>query len=455
MSVKSPASDAVAQSGYGRILGALAGLGALSALWALYLWSELVAARRGGTPFCAFGEGDCGALWDAGFAAAIHRASGLPVAGWGLVWGIVALALPLAALVAASEGRRSARLERAIRVVAAAGAAGVVALLAASAQAGIFCTSCALTYLFTVAYAVVGVVALRGAAPRFGVDGVATAAAVTLAAFLLLLYPGLQTPRDAVRAGQEALRGVAPAAGAAAVGPVGRGALPDAAARLNELIAGLRPEARQALADSLYLYANSPAAPAQPPRALAGPADAPVRITTFTDVLCSHCATLHGTLDYLASILPAGSFSVDSRQFPLDGHCNPHLQKRGAESVRCLASRARLCFDPTPRGKEFAGALYARQGELTPQLVYEIAAPFAARADLETCVASAATARALAADVDYAWRFEPDGTPLVLVNGRRGASFGPFLYAMVLTGGDAGHPAFQALPAANPNAHIH
>jgi serine/threonine-protein kinase len=425
----------------------------VASLWALYLWSELVAARRGGTSFCAFGESDCAALWDAGFASAIHRATGLPVAAWGLVWGIVALALPVAALVAASAGRPVGRLAAAVRATAIAGAAGVVALLAASAAAGMFCSSCALTYVVTLAYAAIGIVVLKGAAAGLLAKGAVTAAAVTGAAFLALLYAGVKTPRDAVRAGDEALRAVAPSAPAVAA-PAGR-ALPDATQKLDELIAGLRPEARQALADSLYMYANSPVVAQEAPRALAGPADAPVRITMFTDVLCSHCASLHGTLDYLTTILPAGSFAVDSRQFPLDGACNPHLQGGGAESVRCLASKARLCFDPTPRGKEFAGALYARQSDLTPELVYEIAAPYAARADLERCVASGATERALAADVDYAWNFRPDGTPLVLVNGRKGTSFGPFLYALVLTGGDPNHPSFAGLPPANPNAHIH
>ena len=77
------------------------------------------------------------------------------------------------------------------------------------------------------------------------------------------------------------------------------------------------------------------------------------------------------------------------------------------------------------------------------------------RPELERCVASPEVAQELAEDVDYAWEFEPDGTPLVLVNGRRGTSFGPFLYAMVLTGGDPEHPAFEALPPPNPAAHSH
>ena len=51
--------------------------------------------------------------------------------------------------------------------------------------------------------------------------------------------------------------------------------------------------------------------------------------------------------------------------------------------------------------------------------------------------------------------FDSDGTPIVAVNGRRGTSYGPFLYAMILTQGDGENPAFDVLPAGNPAAHLH
>ena len=44
---------------------------------------------------------------------------------------------------------------------------------------------------------------------------------------------------------------------------------------------------------------------------------------------------------------------------------------------------------------------------------------------------------------------------MVVVNGRRGTSVGPFLYAMVLTGGAGANPAFDALPPPNPRARLH
>jgi hypothetical protein len=70
-------------------------------------------------------------------------------------------------------------------------------------------------------------------------------------------------------------------------------------------------------------------------------------------------------------------------------------------------------------------------------------------------VRSPATQARLSEDIAFAARYRPDGTPLVLVNGRKGTSFGPFLYAMALTGGAAEHPAFASLPPARQDAHIH
>ena len=77
------------------------------------------------------------------------------------------------------------------------------------------------------------------------------------------------------------------------------------------------------------------------------------------------------------------------------------------------------------------------------------------RARLEACIASADTKAKLQADIELAVRYQLDGTPLVLLNGRRAVAFPPFLYAMVLTNGSADDPAFSSLPPPDPNAQIH
>ena len=220
---------------------------------------------------------------------------------------------------------------------------------------------------------------------------------------------------------------------------------------LEEFVATLRPKTLQGLSDTLEIYRRGKQFSPQPPRSLAfGAPDARVQITEFTDILCSHCATLHETMDQLSSMLPPGSFNLDARHFPLDGRCNTHLRPRDGDDVRCLAAKAQICTEESGQAFQFAKALFERQRGLTSKKVYELSEPFLDRAALEACVASASTERALAADVDYAWLYDPHGTPLVLVNGRESNPFPPFLYSIILAGGDAEHPAFAGLPAPNP-----
>src|SRR5262245_42176294 len=356
-------------------LAALAGLGAFAAFWALFLWGELRVSRAGGTAFCALGDGaDCARIWDSSFAASVHRLSGLPVAGWGLVWGLVAFALPVAALLVVAEGRSPGPFVSAIRFAAAAGVVAVFVFVAVSLSERAFCGSCLVTYVAVAGYAGV---ALTGW-PRAGLPepgrGLTLAGAATLGAYFLLLYPGMHTPRSAGEAGRRALDGAgAPAA--------------ERDEALAKFLGTLSDGQRQTLADSLELYRRAQPLDPGAPRSLQGELAAPVRITEFTDVLCSHCAELHLTLERMRQLAEPGSFSIEPRYFPLDGECNPLVQRRDAP-VRCLAARAQICLENRPGAFEFAGALFARQRNLTREQVLEQAQAHVPRAELDACLAS-------------------------------------------------------------------
>jgi protein-disulfide isomerase len=432
----------------------LTALGALSALWSLFLWAELVVARSGGTAFCGFGgRFDCNAVWSSAFATAVHGSTGLPLAGWGLAWSLVAFCLPLLALLRLAEARPAGALVSAVRLTALAGLLAVAVFIAESAIAGAVCVGCIATYLLVAAYAAVALWRWRPLGFPHWKRGAAIAAASTAGAFALLLYPGLHTPRSTGEAGRSA---VAEAAGRSAqAAPAGTGDMRRDKS-LEDLVAALEPPLKQTLSDSLAIYRASPERTLPPPRALVGSDLARVRITDFTDILCEHCADLHVTLKELRDVAPPGSFSVDSRQFPLDGRCNPNFDPAKGDDVRCTAARARICIDATGRGEEFAAALFSRQKGLTSAKVLEIAAPFLAQPQLSACLGAATTSARLEEDVKAAMSYDTDGgTPLVVVNGRRGTSFGPFLYAMVLTKGVPDHPAFASLPPPNPAAHLH
>lgn len=425
----------------------LVALGATASLGALFLWSELLLARSGGTPFCATsGNEGCAVLWDAPFALAVHRLTGVPVAGWGLVWGVTALALPLVALWRAAEGRPLPALVSATRFVAGAGVVGVLVLAAVSASERTFCVGCLGFYGLVAGYSGIALFGWPEAGLPEGPRGAALALGASALVFVLLLVPGQRTPQNASEAGRAA---VATSAGG------GRGTGDAERDRtLQELVDSLDPALKQTLSDSLDFYRRSTFRPALAPRYLLGPENAPVRITEFTDILCTHCAELQKNLDAIQQSAAPGSFSVEPRQFPLDAACNPMVQ-RGGSAVRCLAAKVRICMEGRTEAPAVTRALFENQNDLTVEKVFALAAPFGERKDLEACVASSETASKLADDVRYASEFNPDGTPIVLVNGRLGSSFGPFLFAMILTRGETSDPAFAALPPPNPDAHVH
>ena len=444
-------------------LATLAVLGALALALSLFLWWQLLVARAGGTPLCGFGEeGACGALWDTAFASRVHQATGVPVAGWGAVWALAALLIPLGILWNARHDPETVPAwKTALRWTALGGIAATVALAAVSVGAGIFCAGCVASYVLVLAYAGVAFGSLWGEPFVEPLPAAWIVLGLLGAGYVLAFYPGLRTPqrggdlgREAVATALEGARDAAETApetpdGASSTGDeaseVPQGRLTTVGALVEQFLQGVDPETRQLVADALYIYENTEPGPVRPPRFVVGSQDAPVRLVDFTHPLCPACADLHYNLDVFRQSMPQGLFSIEPRHFPLDGQCNPLIpDDRGG--LRCLAAKAQICLEGRPEAFTFSGEIFEHQQELTVEKVYELASPYLARADLERCVASSETARKLEADIRYAADREISGTPLLLFNGREAPAYGPFLYALILTRGDVDHPAFDDLP---------
>lgn len=464
-----------------RPLIALVALAAGSALWALFLWGQLLVMRAGGTAFCAAeGTVDCGSVWDSPFAVATHNLSGVPVAGWGLMWGLMAFALSLAAL--ADPDRAAGRgLATGLRLIAFVGVLSVVGLLVASIAAGHICTGCIGTYILVGGWAAVAFLGTRGVGLAEPQRALMITGAAFVASYLALLYPGSQTPHAVASLGKDALAAVgkdkdkdkAPAADAhaghnhgpgvdhgAPPAPVGTRPLgpspfdgppsgdPARDEALDALMSQLPPEARQLLADFLLEYENQKPSSAVPaPRVVLGDAKAATRIVDWTDPLCPHCAELHDALDELRRITPGG-FTTEPHMFPLDGLCNAAVERKNESGeVRCLATKALLCLEEEP--DKFALAqkvIFENQGRLTPQSVFELLKPFTDRKALEGCMASAETQKKIDDDAAAGRANNLEGTPLVLLNGKEVKPWPPLIYALALTGGKTKHTAFKVLP---------
>lgn len=418
-------------------LAALTALGLAVALWsfALFLGPSGAAVKT----ICGPDDGGgCGALWRSPFALAVQRTTGVSVAGWGVAWGAAAAALAAASLGRVRKGGPSGSQVTALRCLSAAGLVGVFVLLAVSAEQRTFCVACAVAHGLVLAHAAIALFSWRDRGLPEAPRGLMLAAALLLAAYIVVVFvPGASAPSADLpsarattdRSEDEALAG---------------------------FVASLPPQARQALSDVLGRMRRGPALTLPSPRSLRGPSDAPVRFTEFTDVRCSHCAELHLVWDELERAVPPGRFSVESRFYPLDRACNPDIRSPKVDPVRCLAPRVQLCLEGRPGARELAGKLFAEQGSLTTERVYALAAPYAtSRQALEACVSGEETAARVAEDVALARQYEPEGTPIVLVNGRLGSAFPPFLYAITLSRGSPDHPGFAGLPPPDPGAHIH
>ena len=434
-------------------------LGFANALWALFQWAELLLARQGGTPFCAVDETfNCTAVWDSAFAVAVHDTTNLPIAGWGLIWGIVATLLPLWVLVDRSALERGT--SAGLRLVALAGVASVAGLATASAVAGVLCIGCIGTYVLVTAWSVVAWMSTREHgfvnAPR----GVAVAGGVVLVAFLGLLVPGMRTPHadkkltlpTPTASNVPSAPALTPAAMTTDLfdGPPTGDATRDDL--LERFVASLEPDGRQMISDLLRDYREAPVLAVPETRALSmGKPGAKVKVVDWTDPLCPHCAMLHETMLEIAKSVPEGVFSVESRHFPLDGLCNSGVQRKSADGVRCIGAKAQICLEGDPKANEASGALFAARAQ-TVDAVFEALKPFRDRQKLETCINDDKTAAKLEDDVKAALSFNIEGTPFVLFNGKEAPAFAPLVYALVLTAGSDRHPAFKSLPPPRPKA---
>jgi protein-disulfide isomerase/uncharacterized membrane protein len=433
-------------------------------LLALFQWMEMLVVRAGGSSICGLNDVvNCERVWETGFAARVHATLGVPVAGLGLVWGLAAFALALALTGRLLSGRDGRPQVVALKGMALIGLLAIVVLAGVSFRAGALCLTCLGTYIVLGLFALVALRMLPGGGLPAAAElkrGALWTGASLVGAYLLVLGPGLATPRPG-SSGAETLSGLDPYQGAR-TGPSSGSMesqtstprpLSEPEAAVVEFLGRLAPPEKQSVSNSLAIFRASPppSAPPAAPRRLLGPSDAPVKIVDWIEIRCGHCRHLNETLHELVRVVPDGGVSIEARNFPLANECNPHVQRKDPSGVSCAAAKAMICLERSKDFWQVREALFEEQQSLTRERVLEIASSGElGRRELEACLSSAETTRKLEEDVEYARRYEPEGTPLVVVNGRKvGTATGPFLYAMALTGGDAKSPAFERLPPPN------
>lgn len=408
----------------------------------LYQWIELAVMRSGGSaPLCTISATfNCAGVWNSGLSESVHRYTGIPVAGWGVAWSVAALILSGLLWQRARQSQPTADTILALRLLAGAGALIAVLLLGYSAAIKVFCPTCIVFYLLVWGSAWLAFFKLKPQSTNWAQPMLLTGGvlAVTLAA---LIYPGLRTPvKDLATAALSAVTREADTAASMEQ---------KESPPLNEFLASLPPGVQQATSASLDIYRRSKPIPTMPDpkRVSFGPALAPVHLVEWTDIRCPHCKSMEQALEEIRRITPAGSWTQESRHYPLDTQCNRYALRDGG-GISCLGARVQICLRGTPEFSRVRGAMFAQQDSLSIERIWQITAggDTARRKSLETCVNSPETERILQEDIELAEKHDFTGTPLVVVNGRKGTAVPAFIYSMILAKGQDNDPAFAMLP---------
>ncbi len=412
----------------------LATIALAAVLLGIYQWIALTELRLNHeAPICDLGANlDCGAVWNSPLADTIHQYTGMPFAAWGVAWGLVMFVLALEIRI---RGRHHAAPNDAIlalRLTSVVGGLISIALLVYSVMLGMYCITCIIFYVL-----VIGALMLsfRGIAlphkpwPAAVMHG----GGMLLVVLALLLYPGLQTPKQALTA--------------ASLGDVAdEGTGEDT---LATFLTSLDPQLQQVISNARAIYLDAPLLEQakETGRFVHGTARARLHLVDWVDIRCPHCKNLELALNEIRNLTPAGSWSEEARHFPLDKECNPHIPRGDGTGVACLAARALICLGGSPRGMQVREELFANQRKLTSERIWEIAAPTSTqRHDLEGCVNSPETEVALQGDIEFAVKHGIEGTPMVVVNGRQIPPLPPLLYALIIAGGNPNAKGFSVLP---------
>jgi len=410
----------------------------IAILLGIYQWVELIQIRSGGpSPLCSVNETiDCASVWNSPLADTVHDYTGIPLAGWGVAWAAIVLLLALELAWHTRKGNPAGDIVLALRLATGSGALVSIALLAYTIAIGVLCPTCFLFYLLVAVAAVATFRLPKDTAWRWG-PALLQSIGLLLISIALLFYPGRHTPQqNAALASIDAVNQTSENT-------------PPAEDPLAKFLLSLPPDQQQLVSDSLALYRAAPHIdrPVDSKRLITGNTRSPVHLIDWIDIRCPHCKHLEEALAKIRKVTPANSWSEEGRQFPLDSECNPNMTRSDNSHVACLAAKVLICLGGSPKANQVRASFFQRQGRLTVDDIWDIAARSASqRRSLKSCVESSETADMLQDDIDYAMQHHITGTPLVVINGRESPNFPPFIYAMIIAGGDSEAPGFNVLP---------
>lgn len=138
-------------------------------------------------------------------------------------------------------------------------------------------------------------------------------------------------------------------------------------------------------------------------------ADAPIRISIFSDFQCPFCGKL-GKLMHDTVERYKGKINIQYFFYPMDNECNSDMQGP-MHPVACKAAYVAACS-----GEKFA-EVHDKLFEIGPELNPEFLSNYAKDLKVEACVADPKTRENVIASINVARSFRVTATPTMLING--------------------------------------
>ncbi len=139
----------------------------------------------------------------------------------------------------------------------------------------------------------------------------------------------------------------------------------------------------------------------------------------WLDFGCPHCYKGTQLLDEANERWP-GRIRTYYRHFPLDGNCNPAVERKREQPSTCWGAQAAICTEGKPYFLDFFHKIYELQNTRTPispQVLEEIAKKTGADWNqVKNCMSSASTASRLKRDIRDAIQIKINATPSFVVN---------------------------------------
>lgn len=420
----------------------------------VYQWLALLALRTSGEkPLCAVNEAlDCSAVWNSPLSTYVHQYSGIPIAGWGLIWAILILILAFKLVLDIKNEKDYSLTLSSLRIAALIGLAGIVGLAAYSASIQVFCLSCIIYYLVV---AVIGFTVLTKLKPITAqiIPGAGLALAISVILALILYLPGQNTPLESVF--NQSLS----ASDAKKVEKNSKATTtaPENSEKLAQFIASQPPAVTQAMSDFLeeYRKAKRLTHESDPARLSFGDTNAPVKVIEWLEITCPHCAQLDQQLAGIKNSTNEKDWSLETRYYPLDSECNPHMNRSRNNGVSCLAAKSLICLsEDREKSHSIRATFFANQKQLSTTMIRDIIRDHNVdMTALTACIESDTTADELADDIEMAQAHNISGTPLVVMNGRPLTAMPHLIYSLILSAADDAAPEFGALPAPKEISH--